>query len=430
MALSMAWNGIEKSLADWGIDTTTPTLTLRGWQADEFAFTIAVADAFAIRPLTYGDDIVLLKDGVPIFIGHLRRRPVFGAGAERQKYVAYNFWYNLERLIYEQQRVVIAEDFVTAGVAATTQVVFGRNTATGAKIDTDGEMANLAAFAVLNGVAVGADFAFSGLTAPWEQANDVTVAAGLRRMAAWQPDLLARAEYQTYTAMLRLRRPSDFEVKTINLTAADLVVSLQCERRDDMRPTGVVFNFLTTESNPVTGARFIRVTQQFGGPARVGPGVIKGTISIGEAEEIPANLAANYYAAISTVFLEGTLVLTAREIDTTIRPGDILSFTNGSPEWASTLAMVNEVAHQLSNGTTTISFGPPPTLAASTLAALNQRLKDSRPPPPAPPKDPGNDGGGDADTGLGNPGGPSGATSFQGEVCVGGTDTIKTIMGA
>ena len=437
MPLTLAKNGIERSLADWGIDTETPSLTLRGFSADEFGFSMAVADAFAPRTFVYGDDIVLRKDGVVLFRGKLRRRPVFGGPQERQRYIAYNYWYELEQLIYEQRRSVIGLDFISLNLVATTQVVFGRDTSNGAKVSTQQEMANLAYFGSTNGVAMSFDLAFTGLVAPFEQSNDVTVASGLRRMAAWQPDLLARTEYAYDPPALRIRRPLSADVKIVDLTAAALLLAVECERRDDMAPRGVVFNFLTSVTDPATGLSYTRVTTQQGGPAATGPRVIKATLPIGDGETIPPNLAANYYASLSTVFLEGRLTLKGEEIDTTLRSGDILSFTHGSAEWAGSLAPVTEVVHQLGQGVTTVSFGPPTFLPASSFAALNQRLKDAQPPKPAPPDDPGDPTGpapGNADTGRGPAGGGVGGSASATGVpithCVGGTQVTDYVRKA
>lgn len=428
MALTMVWNGIERSLSDWGIDPATATLTLRAFSADVFSFQVNCLDAFAARTLTYGDDIVLKQDGTPIFIGHLRDRPVVAEAAERQQYTATNFWAELDALIYEQQRNVIDAEFVNLNLVATTQVLFGRNTANGAKIDTKTQIQNLLTFAAANGVTVAQDVDFTGLTAPWEQATDVSVASGLRRMMAWQPDISGRAEYGTGTPVLRLRRPNEDDVNIIDLTAANLVTSIRCKRKDEMRPNGVVIYFITTEVNAASGASYVRVTKQTGGPYQTGPYVIKATIPIGTAETIPASLAANYYASLATVFLEGQIAIKGVEISQTIKPGQLLNFTHGLAEWDSCFAPVNEVVHQLGSGVSVASFGPPPFLPASSFAALNGKLKPP-PPPPTPPPDGGNDGTGDADTGRGGAGGPTSGATFPLDTCEGGSTVPRHVYG-
>ncbi len=427
MAFTLVRNGIEQSLGAWGIDLSSPTLVLRSFSADEFSFEIAVQDGFTPRVFAYLDDITLKQDGVAIFVGLLKRRSVVAGNQERQRYGALNFWDEMEQLVYEQPRNVISEDFSELELVATTQVVLGRNIATGAKIDTDTQITNLVGFAAANGISVGLDLAFSGLTAPWEQTNDVTVASAIRRVAAWQIDLLARARYDVTPPRLRLRRWNGFDVIPLDLTAANLVVGLECERRDDLRPNGVVFNFLTTVTGP-DGVSYTVVTTQTGGPYSSGPRVIKATIPIGLGEDIPPNLASNYYAACSVIFLEGKLTLKSEECSTVLKPGDLINFVNGSTEWDSTFGPVKEVTHQLGSGVSVISFGPPSFLSASTFAALNRRLKDSRPPIPPPPGDPGNDGGGNSDTGIGNTGGPGGSTGVTITHCEGGeqvTDFVK-----
>lgn len=427
MGVTLSRNGIEKGLDAWGIDLTSPTLTLRSWNADELTFEMAMQDSFGAREFVFRDDIVLKKDGVVIFVGLLKRRSVIAGTQERQRYTALNFWDEMEQLVYEQPRNIVADDFVSLDLVATTQIVLGRDIATGAKIDTSLQISNLVAFALANGISVGLDSAFTGLTAPWEQANDVTVASAIRRMAAWQPDLLGRANYQATPPRLHLRRPNDFEVVTVDLTETTKVIGLECERRDDLRPKGVVFYFLTTEVGP-DNVSYTRVTTQTGGPYGVGPGVIKSTIPIGDGEDIPPNLAFNYYAAVSTVFLEGKLTLKGEECLTILKPGDLILFQNGSAEWDASFGPVKEVTHQFGSGVSVITFGPPSFLSASTFAALNARLKASRPPPPPPPKDPGNGGTGNSDTGQGSSGGPGSATGVPITHCVGGeqiTDFVQ-----
>lgn len=434
MGLTLAVLGTERSLADWGIDTSSASLVLHTWQADEFTFSIPVASAFAARRFAYNTPITLQLDGTRIFIGKIRRRPWSANTAERHKYVAKNFWDDLESLIYEQQRAIVDEAFESLGLVATTQVVFGRDTATGIKMNTDAQMLALLTFAVIKGIGLGMDFVFTGLTAPWEQANDVSVASGLRREAAWQPDLLARTEYGSGVPVFRLRRPIGMTPVNVDVTAVDSIISLELDLRDDMVPAGVVFNFLTSEIKPSTGERWQRVTTQTGGPVLDGPGVIKCTLPIAETETVPPSLAANYYAALSTVFLEGTLTLRAREISTAIKPGDLLNFVHGAPEWSGALAPVTEVVHDLGTGVTRVSFGAPTFLAASTFAALAARPKDKPPLPPVPtdagdPSNPGDPGRGNADTGkTGGGGGPASTGTVPITHCSGGEQVTDNVQ--
>jgi len=424
--------GAQASLTEWGIDLASATLTLRSFSADEFSFNIPVPDAFVPAKFAYGDKVTLRKDGVVIFIGKIRRRPRFGSQeAERLRYVAYNFWHDLEMLPYEQFRGIVQEDFETLDLVASTQVVLCLNVSTGAKISNEAEMLNLLSFATLAGVPVNSDFDFTEMTPMWQQCTDIMVASALRQMASWQPDLMGRCSYSTGVPTLRLRRPGTADTTNIDLTAETLLKNVEADVRDDIKVNGVVFNFITEETNTADGKTYARLTAQQGGPANAGTGVIKSTIPMASSEDIPLTAATEYYNALGTAFLEGRINTKGREISLDCKVGDLLSFTHGPAEWSGTRICVQEIQHLLGTGESVVQFGPP-SFIIPNFAELNRRAKDARQPQPVPPPDAGDpavnpDAPGNILTGLTPKVGPTSGGSQQMPVCTGGVQSMVTV---
>lgn len=378
-------DGVTKTLTEWGIEEESLQIVYRSLDRDQLAFAMKKADALAEPAFSYGDAVALFQDGTCRFRGVIRKEPVAGsATAERTRFIAYNAWDDLDRLVYKQVRQIINDTFDDYDDVSTTGVVLGQDAA-GLKIDTEEQIDDLLAYAITAGVSLAKDVNFAGVTPMWEEAHDITVAAGLRRMAGWTPDLVTICDYSTNPPTVRIRRRANATAYSLNLLTSGLVRDFTIDRRDDLVPAGVTFVFLGSVTDEATGTTYEKpVAEQVAGTAS-GPGVITATIKLsGEggdaAEEVPADLADDYYAALSTVFYEGSLTLFQAPADPSwlISTLTKLSFAGGRSAWTTAAAMVQEIVVLPGAGVTEVRFQPPAQLQPGDFFSLNGRLAESQ----------------------------------------------------
>jgi hypothetical protein len=369
---------VTQSLADWGITTESVSLAFNSLDPDHFSFAVEESDVLADPTFAYGDLVTLYKDTTPWFIGTIRQIPAAGsAQSETNRYIAYNIWWELDHLVYEQSRYFVDVTFATLTGIDTTQVVLGQDNY-GTKITTAAQIDALIAFAVTAGVSFTGATSFTGVIPPYEEARDISVANAIKRMCSWTPDLVCRVVYSSGAPVLTFLRRSDATTYTFDLLGVSNLLSWQISARNDLVPAGVVFKFLGGIINPSDGNRYTNVTTQTAGTTS-GVGVIKSSISLAgvggdNPEAVPAGLAAAYYGALSTVFYEGELRLKAQEVGGDIRPGHRINFSNGRTAWATAQALVQSVTEIPYDGETIVSFGIPSFLSLADLMALNKRL--------------------------------------------------------
>lgn len=106
--------------------------------------------------------------------------------------------------------------------------------------------------------------------------------------------------------------------------------------------------------------------------------------TIEAAEVVPANMAAQLYAALSRRYHEGSITVIDEECSSTVAVNNLLNISGGLTEWIGMNAMVVEVSEHIDSGTTTIQFAPPPQLAIGDLAAMLSAARNRRPSQNAP----------------------------------------------
>ncbi len=97
-----------------------------------------------------------------------------------------------------------------------------------------------------------------------------------------------------------------------------------------------------------------------------------------QGEDIPEDLAAKLYAALSQYHYQGSLALNHDEVPGEITPGNVLNLTSGRDEWATMRAQIEQVSEHLDTGSTTITFGPPEHLHSQDYIELLRANRKSR----------------------------------------------------
>lgn len=359
----------ERALEDWGIDRTSVQVTFRSLAADSLSFALNRGSSLVDPPFVFGRAIQLKKDGTCVFAGVVRELPAAGnASQQGQRYIVGNKWDDFEAWIYEQTIHVQNSDFTGLDTEDTTHVVLCQDSS-GTKITTDAQIAALLTFASASGSA-----SFTGVTPPFEEAKDQTIAACIRRMAAWTPDLGSYVDYSAGTSGFEFVRRGSMGLVTVDLTAGDQLASWEINRLDRLLPKGIVLKYQTQEVNPGDGKTYYRYATDESGTT-TGPYVIRATIPIAGGETAPTGLAAAYLAAIDFIQYSGSLVLKAFDPPDSIHPAMRLRFSHGQTAWATADAVVTEVSWNLGTGESTIVFGPSEAIGLDNFAALNRRAK-------------------------------------------------------
>lgn len=448
--------GLTKPAAEWGAQGLIRTLN--NLEVDTLTFRIPRASLYFACPFAYGGQLELYRGAVRFFSGTVQPPAATGDGSSGQEswYVTVaGPWQQLQRITYQQYRVLQNSDFSDLVARYTPQVVLGQDD-WGRKVSTDFTIAQIAAYALSQASGI---FVISsiddGVIPPITDARNISTAAAIRRQLEWTPDAAAWFDYAvTPTPNLYIQRRGSMGPLAIDLEATPIRGLSSLRKRDDMVPAGVVFTFITLEENVLTSEQFPRYTDQVAG-ASAGPGVIFASFSLAnqgtaQAELIPAGLAAAYYASLLTPFWEGQLSLVEQECTGFARPGQLLNIQNGNPDWATMAAVINSVSEDLDRGITTISIGLPPTLGADDFRELMAKARNTKPASDDSAKihngtvgvavvdgGPGHAPGVSVEdrvpnTKAGATSGPTGVggSSFSAEFCIDGSTKTKTVLGA
>lgn len=380
-----------RSIAGWGIDWDSLQLTFNSWDADELNFAMTKATVLEDPVFSFAEDVILYKDSTPWFVGKVVQPSAQASSIkEVQRFTCKNVWAQLEDLQYEQEHNTKSADdgFTDYARVLMTRVVLGsRLGETGVtKIDTKNQMEDLLAWAVAEGLPLAYNVDFSGLTPPYEEAKDMSVAAAMRRMAAWTPDCATRFDYSTTPPTLYIRRRPGATTRTLDLLAVEVggLVEFGPLKGDfNLVPTGVEIAFVSSVENPADNLRYQVVSKLASG---VFTGIdrsrlLRGTIFLAgdgtiDAEATPEELAADYAAALSEVFWNGPFTFVHPEVPGTYRTGNLINATNGQTAWTTMKAIVQSVQETPARGMTVVTCGRPPMLSTGTLAELQRRISN------------------------------------------------------
>lgn len=367
-AWTLATSSAERSLQAWGI--RSPVLSRRSYAADEFTFEIERKSVLADPVFAEGAAVRIKRDGVPYFIGTITRQEVrfSGRGGEVEHYTASNGWYQLERLVYQQLRCLWNVGFTATTTQDSAHVVLGQTSLGGRYVTSTAAMREVLSYGILRGVPVVAGSLIGGVEFPLEEARDITCSEAIRRLGSMTPDSVTWVEYSTGVQVLNFGRRDSLSAVTLDLLDQETIESGTVRPRGDLRPTGVRFDFIGSESNEADGRNYIRVSQQIAGlPSQ--PGGVIATIELDGAgttnqASVPAGLASAYYLSLLTLQYEGTVITRGRDVLGNCRVGNALNLSSGRAAWATMRGVVQQVTEELLTGRTTIEFGPPEHLLA------------------------------------------------------------------
>jgi len=244
---TLVYNGTEKTFADWGLANLKRTL--RSQKEDDVTFEQSGAPYDGTPLFFYGDTVTIRRAGVNWFVGRVLKTPRTGRGQdENLSYSLAGPWWYLDDLVYQQNWVVYG-----GGMKFKSRVILGQ--------DEDGN-------SITSGQAIGdiLDFAISAgrpflkgmidpsANIPQDECKDITCGDALRKILRWHPDCVAWFDYTTVPyPTLHIRKTADLSSASFDLSAGDVVSSLEINPRDDLRRPCVLIRYEqsgSTDGNP------------------------------------------------------------------------------------------------------------------------------------------------------------------------------------
>ena len=368
---NIAYNGTTKPVAAWGIKL--PRLLTRNLSIDTLNFRVARSTITADTGIfTPGSKLVLTRDGVPAFAGFITAAVTYFDGAtgeQGEDYTVSGPWWNFERTPYLQVRGIatIVSGVVTGTVNQKTSRVVLNQDVNGNRLTNSAALSAVLTYAFLQGLPFLAGTISTLPEQALDEARDIFIAEAVKRLLLLSPDAVAWFDYSSAVPIFNVQVRSTLPAVTINLASANLVEAFDLRPRNDLVPTGVVFNFVKSvevdDTTAGTSAFYDDITVDSAG-ATEGEGVIVATVELvknaaGTYETAPTGLALAYYTALSTLQWEGTLRLHAYDVTDTVNVGTVLNLTGGRSAWSSMNAVVQTVRRELNTGVTEIEFGPP-----------------------------------------------------------------------
>jgi hypothetical protein len=270
MALSQIWtlqrasDGLEQSLAGWGISAAT--FTRRTQKSDTLVVKLAGMPFDAAEAFPYKSIVYLKRSGVVYFVGGATKTPRMGRPqAEGVGYTFEGPWWWLEHVPYNQAWMflnggvnyvksggyygLLPELGATPGTQSITNLILGIDP-TGAAVTTGQQIQD----ALVCALAAGAPFQLGGggsidpsLLIPAEGARDLTCAEVVRRMLRWHPDTVVYFDYTTVAG--GVPQPTIYVKARVNLSAASFSVAgrpaaaLDIAARPDLQAPVVLINY-------------------------------------------------------------------------------------------------------------------------------------------------------------------------------------------
>ena len=395
------------SLASLGIEN--PQTSFRSQDDDEFTFEVK-QDITQPPKFNYGGRITLLKvsGGVTTtwFIGNVSKRTIIGsAGTESIRYVVSGPWFQLRRTTWEVSCQCYNPSTCLPVAIPISKIVLFQDPATGASITTGTQIANAINYAILVGIGIAPGVTPPNVFVPIEETRDLTIADVIRRSMQWTPDGVTWFNYSGGSPVFNAAQRALLTTYSIDLAQTNLVKSFTLSPRNDLAPSGVRFNYIGFAFcnvnvpngcvDPSTGilntgaAKLsegkVQVTaviqDQSGLPDQ--PGGIIGSIDLTQLttltyENAPIGLAGQYFLSLLTPTWDGNVTTHEMECSGNLRPGKVVNFVNGNPDWSTMNAQIQEVHESLYDGTTTATFGTPGHLRPQNFATL-MRITQHRP---------------------------------------------------
>lgn len=241
--------GVEKSLADWGVDG--PSIDFVSQDMDRLTLPMPAKEVDDAAPWAFESTVKLKRDGVVWFVGVVMEPALVGtAESEGWTYEALGPWYWLEHREHKtpwQTYDPGTEQIVTK---FKSHVFLGVNNQ-GQRLTIKGTIKELLDRLIGLGVPIQYDDStFPDILFPVMEHNDITVADAIRDLLKYVPDAVTQWDYSTDPPTLKILRRADMSPVTLDKDAEDYAIQLpSLKARRDHQRTEVVINYGKTHRN-------------------------------------------------------------------------------------------------------------------------------------------------------------------------------------
>jgi len=237
-------NGVNQSMADWGLCGLTRELINQGTDVVTFRAEEAASDAEPI--FAQGSTVQLFRNGTPWFYGRVIQVPGrASAQGEDQLYRLAGPWWYLENMVFQQTWLTTNGTTTTLIATNKSRLILGQNV-DGSKLNTGAAIGQVLAYATARAVPITVGAITPDAIAPYAEALDQSCAEVIRNFLRWTPDATAVFDYTTTPyPTLAIHRRAD--AGTLILPAYGAPVSgLDLTPRYDLRAPSVVLKFEQT----------------------------------------------------------------------------------------------------------------------------------------------------------------------------------------
>ena len=385
---ALSGEGASISAAQAGVTEIT---RLRATQSTETCTVWTDGRTFDAEPLfAHGSTVTVLRDGVPWFVGRVTGTPGSGDGnTEGFSHELSGPWWYLENLVCRQNWTLRGGETT----ALLGRLVLGQ-ALDGTRLTSGQILTETLQYAIDSGAPLQIGVVEPDALLPLDELRDVTCAEVIRKILRWHPDCVAWFDHATAPVpTFHCRARGSLTATTFTVGQPPLAAVRAITQRLDLITPAVVLHYETDDGDTtdvLTDAAPAGATgREFGAlvaTISAGPGALSGGGSFTPARMAafagngaPAEtLAQTLFRARSTPAYSGSVVLVEPEAGgTATGPGTTLNLANAArAEWATMCAPVVEDETRVSNGTTTLRFGPAEHLGAADLATA---LSVSRP---------------------------------------------------
>jgi len=237
-------NGVEKSVADWGLAELTRERINQA--ADVVTFRAEGRPSDADPIFAYGSTVKFFRNGTPWFYGRVVQAPGRAAAkAEEQLYRVAGPWWYLENLVFQQTWQSTNGADATLIPTNKSRLILGQKS-DGTKLATGAAIAEVLAYATASGAPITVGTISPNAIAPYAEVLDRSCAEVIRNFLRWTPDAMVAFDYTTVPyPTLSIRRRAD--AGTISLPAYGAPISgLDLTPRHDLQVPAVVLKFEQT----------------------------------------------------------------------------------------------------------------------------------------------------------------------------------------
>lgn len=259
-------NGVEKSVADWGLRDLTRERINQKPDLVTFRADNTASDADPI--FAHGSTVRFFRNGTPWFYGRVIEVPGRASvKTEEQLYRVAGPWWYLENLVFQQAWQMTNGIDVTLISTNKSRLIMNQKS-DGSKLATGAAILEVLNYATARGVPITIGEITPDAIAPYAEELDQSCAEVIRKFLRWTPDAAAAFDYSTtpYPALSILRRA---DASALTLPAYGAPVSgLDLTPRHDLQVPAVVLKF--EQTNDIDHDTFTSLIIQSAPPTATG----------------------------------------------------------------------------------------------------------------------------------------------------------------